>query len=138
MFPTKSHIKTAWQFCSVLLCASAVYTQTAFGQSYPSATLKQNLNFNKSAGTVITSNKYNRNSSMVSHDWQPIPHTPAQGKIDFVAVHPTNSRLLFIGTSGNLYGSFDQGKNCKRLMCLGTDAKINQLYFDRERIFLLT
>lgn len=86
----------------------------------------------------MTSNKYNCNSSMVSHVWQPIPHIPAQGKIDFVAAHPTNSRLLFIGTSGNLYASFDQGKHWKRSMGLGTDAKINRLYFEQERIFLLT
>ncbi len=122
----------------IALCFAAVYTKFAFGQSCPSATLKQNLNFSQSAGTVITSNKYDNNSSMVSHGWQPISHVPIQGKADFVTVHPADSNLLFIGTNGNLYASFNQGKDWKRLMGLGANAKINRLYFEENRMFLLS
>ncbi len=95
-----SFIARAWL---IAMCFAAVYTKSAFGQS-----------------------------------WQPVSHVPIQGKTDFVAVHPANSNLLFIGTNGDLYASFNQGKNWRRLMGLGTHAKINRLYFEGNRMFLLS
>ena len=89
--------------CLITLWIFAVYTKTAFGQS-----------------------------------WEPVPHVPAQGAAEFVAVHPVNANTLFIGTGGNLYASFNQGKDWKRLFGLGSKAKVNRLYFDADRMFLLT
>ena len=70
--------------------------------------------------------------------WQPVPHVPIQGSAEFLVAHPQNPDLLFIGTGGNLYASFDQGKNWKQLIGLGANAKVNRLYFETGRIFLLS
>ncbi|MBI4358576.1 MAG: hypothetical protein HY584_04685 [Candidatus Omnitrophica bacterium] len=86
----------------------------------------------------MTSNKYNHNSSMVSHGWEPIARLPLQGETQFVAVDPGNSNALFIGINGKLYASFNQGKDWKQLLGLGWDTKMNRLYFDDDRMFLLT
>lgn len=74
----------------------------------------------------------------LGQSWEPISHVPASGKTEFVAVHPTNPNSLFIGTGGNLYASFNQGKDWKQLFSVGSRNKINQLYFDENRMLLLT
>ncbi|MBI4395044.1 MAG: hypothetical protein HY583_02490, partial [Candidatus Omnitrophica bacterium] len=75
----------------------------------------------------------------LGQSWEPVSRLPIQGRVEFVAVHPAHSDFLFIGANGNLYASYDQGKNWKRLIGLGgSDAKINRLYFDRDRMFLLS
>jgi len=103
MFTIKNHYSRIMRTWLIMLCFAAVYTKSAFGQS-----------------------------------WQPVSGVPIQGKTDFVTVHPSNSNLLFIGTNGDLYASFNQGKDWKRLMGLGTHAKINRLYFEGNRMFLLS
>ncbi|MBI1978112.1 MAG: hypothetical protein HYS55_05115 [Candidatus Omnitrophica bacterium] len=103
--------RTIFRICLIVLCASAVYTKMAFGQSGPSA---------------------------APNGWQPLSHLPIQGHAEFVAIHPKNPNALFIGAQGNLYASFNHGKDWKQLIGLGTNATIHELYFDKNRVFLLT
>lgn len=63
---------------------------------------------------------------------------PFQGKAEFITANPFEPEMLFIGAAGTLYISKDQGKNWKRSIGLGSNAKINQLHFEPDRAFLLT
>lgn len=76
--------------------------------------------------------------SAFGQSWQPVSGVPIQGKTNLIAVHPANSNFLFIGANGDLYASFNQGKNWKRLIGLGANAKINRFYFEGNRMFFLS
>ena len=74
----------------------------------------------------------------LAQTWQPLPHSPVQGKADLVAADPANPHNLFIGAHGRLYTSFDEGKNWKELASLGSNTTINQVLFDKDRLLILT
>ncbi|OGW90044.1 MAG: hypothetical protein A3A73_03815 [Omnitrophica bacterium RIFCSPLOWO2_01_FULL_50_24] len=78
------------------------------------------------------------NKTLFAQGWEPLPSTPLYGDIEFITAHPTESDFLYIGASGNLYASFNQGESWKSLLRLGRQTKIYELYFDRDRMFLLT
>lgn len=85
---------------------------------------------------IFIAGVYNRIA--FGQSWEAVHNLPLQETIDFVKVHPTRSHFLFIGAKGNLYATFNQGKDWKQLMGLGSASKIYDLYFGDEHMFLLT
>lgn len=70
--------------------------------------------------------------------WQPVHCLPPQQKVDWIAVHPEAPRFYFVASGERLYFSENLGKNWKEVFALRPGSDIYDLYFDRDRIFLLS
>lgn len=70
--------------------------------------------------------------------WQLVDCLPPQQKINWIAVHPEAPRFYFVASGERLYFSENLGKNWKEVFTLKPGSDIYELYFDRDRIFLLS
>lgn len=79
---------------------------------------------------------YNKIAS--GQSWEAVPNLPLYGSVDLIKVHSMRSDFLFIGVKGNLYASYNRGKDWKHLIRLGSTAQIYDLYLGDKHMFLLT
>ena len=70
--------------------------------------------------------------------WEPISNAPEMGRADFVAVHPIDPNILYIGTKGNLYAYSNEQADWKRVLRIGKSENLNQIYFFDDQLYLLT
>jgi photosystem II stability/assembly factor-like uncharacterized protein len=70
--------------------------------------------------------------------WEPIARFPFHGKVNFISTSPKHADSIYIGAGGTLYATYNSGEDWKQLFSVGTQATVNDLFIDDDRLFLLT